>query len=539
MGSDTRMKCRLLRSDGVMTVFFALLSVPFLAVFFLMIESARFQGIRSHIQQVTDMGNYSLFSEFEKKLLTDFDLFAVDGAYGTGDFSVGRINDRLQGFVRLNTEPAASGLKALAFDPWKVSSQEADITAYALLTDHGGEALYQEAVAYMRETAILGAMDRLLNWYEDAQSAQANQETYEKEKLSADREMEDLEKQEAERRKELEEQAAAQANANSDQVISPGSETGVEQPDISGGPAPEEEKKFKNPFPALHRLARKDILDITCPQLKISDASVRRSELASKRAVRKGTLAVKKKYGGLENNLIFREYLLDRFACCLDETKEGALKYELEYILAGKTSDRQNLKAAVQRLLLVREGCNYLTCSSDESMNAQAGLISAALIGWTGIPALVAVMKHALLLGWAYAESLMDVRGLMAGGKIPLVKTHETWKVSLENLADLNEMLEGGGNKEEDGFSYRGYLRILLNMQGIADQKRRALDMVERRVAAGSGLSGFKADHCIVAVKDEVSFTAMPLFSRVTGVFLGITGTTLQEKVSGGFSYLF
>ena len=172
-------------------------------------------------------------------------------------------------------------------------------------------------------------------------------------------------------------------------------------------------------------------------------------------------------------------------------------------------------------------------------MNAQAGLISAALIGWTGIPALVAVMKHALLLGWAYAESLMDVRGLMAGGKIPLVKTHETWKVSLEKLADLNEMLEGGGSTEKDGFSYRGYLRILLNMQGIADQKRRALDMIERRVAAGSGLSGFKADHCVVAVKDEVSFRAVPLFSRVTGAFLGITGTSLQEKVSGGFSYLF
>jgi len=529
--------------SAVMTVFFTLLSVPFLAVLFLMIESARYQGIRSHVQQITDMGNYSLFSEYEKKLLTDFEIFAVDGAYGTGDFSINRVSDRLHGFIRLNTQPSASGLAALAFDPWKVSSPKARITSYALLSDHGGEAFYQEAVSYMRETAILHVTGKLLNWYEDSLDVKERQETYEKEKLSADREMEELEKEEAQRRQELEAQDPKGALSGTADGAAPGTPSenveAAATAETPEGMQQAEEKKFRNPFPALRRLAGRDILSITCGGIQISDASVRRAQLSSKRMLKKGTLSIKKKFGGLENNLIFREYLLDRLACCLDEPKEGRLKYELEYILNGKTSDRQNLKATVKSLLLVREGCNYLTCTSDEAMNAQAGMAATILIGWTGLPSLVAIMKHALLLGWAYAESLMDVRGLMEGGKIPLMKTSLQWKVSLDRLADLNEMLDSGGSSEPDGLSYRGYLRILLNMQGISDQKKRALDMVECRVCAGAGLSGFKADHCVVAVKDEVSFLAGPLFSRITGAFMGLFAADSGQTVQGGFSYLF
>ena len=49
--------------------------------------------------------------------------------------------------------------------------------------------------------------------------------------------------------------------------------------------------------------------------------------------------------------------------------KEGALlTYQIEYILSGKSSDLENLRTVVNRLLILREAANfvYLICDTDK-----------------------------------------------------------------------------------------------------------------------------------------------------------------------------
>lgn len=41
------------------------------------------------------------------------------------------------------------------------------------------------------------------------------------------------------------------------------------------------------------------------------------------------------------------------------------MAYELEYILNGKTSDKENLKSTVNSLLLMREGLNLFSAWKD------------------------------------------------------------------------------------------------------------------------------------------------------------------------------
>ena len=159
-----------------MTVMFALLTTAFLGLMFLLIDSVRYRGLYAVAAWVTDMGNHSVFGEFEKKLLTDFDLFALDGAYGTGDFSIARVEGRLDEFVTLNTEPTASGLGIFCFDPWQLKASDVKITGHTLLSDGGGEALYQEAVAFMHKTAIMNVTGKLINLYQDAQDAEEKKE---------------------------------------------------------------------------------------------------------------------------------------------------------------------------------------------------------------------------------------------------------------------------------------------------------------------------------------------------------------------------
>ena len=240
------------RVKGTITVFLSLISVLFLSLICTAVESARIQGARAQAANVVDMGNYSVFGEFEQRLLEDYEIFAVDGAYGTGDFSIERVNGRLRTFMEKNSPAQSGGLAGLCFDPWQLGLEESEISEYALLTDQGGEAFYQQAVSFMKETAVTGTIGKLFQYHHDAQSAQSNQEDYQRGKNNSDAQMEDLEQQEAARIKELEEQAAAGENAGGDLVIV--------------GEAPGEVVQ-ENPLTALEKLKRKSILDVSAANM--------------------------------------------------------------------------------------------------------------------------------------------------------------------------------------------------------------------------------------------------------------------------------
>ena len=514
--------------DGVITVFFTLLSILFLGLIFVLIESARYQGARAQAANNTDMAHYSAFSEYEQLLLKEFEIFGVDASYGSGDFSIDRFRDRLLSYMNENASPTSAGLALLGFDPWKVRTGSCRISEYALLTDDNAEPFYQQVVTYMKKTAITQAAGTLLSVWDDAQEAKKDQEQFEKEKNTADSKQEELAQKEEEAQKKLEEAQNLQ------------DESGEFQPEE----APEESfleavrrRRKLNPLPALKKLAGKDLLTITCGNVVISQNAVAGTDLTFSRWRKKGNLSLNRRQGGRLDDLYFKEYLLNHFHD-YRSWKDTKLKYELEYILSGKRSDRENLKSTIQKLLLIREGCNYAFCAADVQMSSEAGALAEILMGWTGIPALVSILKHSLLLGWAYAESLLDVRELMEGGRIPLKGTKETWLLSIDQLVNINELLEHGRGSRKEGLDYHGYLRLLMYLQGCNAQKKRGLELIELRVRSQTGLSNFQADHLVVAVHDQTEWHIPPLFSRVTGVFMGLMSGEGEILVDGGFSYL-
>ena len=231
-------------SKGSVTVFFTLLSVIFLSVLFALLESVRGQGARAHAANIVEMGNYSLFSEYEGQMLADYALFGVDGSYGSGDFSISRVTDRWKEFLTENTHPSASGLPALCFDPWKIELTDGKIPEYTLLTDENGAYFYQQAVSFMRKTAITNITAKLYEWYRRSLDAKEKQESYQREKYAVDKEMDELEKTEKKMKEELEEQQTAL------------------EPAATNAPVVLPDPSIKNPLPALRRLARKDLLRI-------------------------------------------------------------------------------------------------------------------------------------------------------------------------------------------------------------------------------------------------------------------------------------
>lgn len=110
-------------------------------------------------------------------------------------------------------------------------------------------------------------------------------------------------------------------------------------------------------------------------------------------------------------------------------------------------------------------------------------------------------------------------------------------RLTLDQLVYLEQLLQEDGSGNQDGESYRDYLRILLNLQSVSTQKKRALDLVELNLSSRPGLSNFQVDHCVVGIRWQASWLIPPVFSRVPAVFLGSGLEGWTVTVDSRFAY--
>ena len=141
-------------------------------------------------------------------------------------------------------------------------------------------------------------------------------------------------------------------------------------------------------------------------------------------------------------------------------------------------------------------------CSSD--LHALAlGIASGFLV-----PPAAVIIEAALLLCWSFAESILDVRELFHGGKVPLMKNAATWQLSLENLPNLLENLDSQRRNDENGMSYEDYLQVLLLARSKKEKLDRGMDMIETSIRESKGRESFRLDCCIEAIEASVDVDA-------------------------------
>ena len=184
------------------------------------------------------------------------------------------------------------------------------------------------------------------------------------------------------------------------------------------------------------------------------------------------------------------------------------LRYQVEYILEGKDNDLDNLKAVAGRLLIIREGVNFAHLLSEPGKRSQAAALAAAIAATFLIPPAASVIEKAVLLCWAFGESILDVRELLDGGKIPLVKSAGDWQLSLENLSNLLDSLDTRRRSVENGMSYEDYLQVLLMSKSKSMKLKRGMDMVELGIRSMPQRERFRLDCCITAIEAAVDVRA-------------------------------
>lgn len=138
---------------------------------------------------------------------------------------------------------------------------------------------------------------------------------------------------------------------------------------------------------------------------------------------------------------------------------------------------------------------------ADAGKRAQIQALSLAIASGFLIPPAAVVIEAALILCWSFAESILDLRELFHGGRVPLTKTAATWQLSLENLPNLLEGLDSQRRDAKGGMSYEDYLQVLLLSKSKAVKLTRGMDMIEVEIRSTKGKESFRLDCCIEAAE--------------------------------------
>lgn len=192
----------------------------------------------------------------------------------------------------------------------------------------------------------------------------------------------------------------------------------------------------------------------------------------------------------LGEKLLFLTYLTDHFS----DFRSGAsgdtvLEYELEYILCGKTADTENLSSFLFRILLVRLlFCLIHVLSDSEKTNKAQGLAT-GLLGFTGLPMLISVMKYLILFLWAAEGAMVETAAIIRGKKVAVLPTKTNFPVQFEEMLFMSKPLiqsKAENRKDDTGIrlGYQEYLLFFLLLQKEELQNYRAMDLIQINLAA-------------------------------------------------------
>lgn len=461
--------------NAYLTVYLALCLAVILSLFLTLLDGVRRNGARLEAECVTDIGLQSIMAEYHRELMKQYNLFAIDSSYGTATCGKANTEAHLLKYLSGNLSYDDIFLSDYLYrDFLALKVEQVELTKGAILTDYAGAVFRDSAVNAVKDDIGLDLLQNLQDWMQkvEVNGLEEGKEEIQREELD----------------KEIEEWIEAYDGTQEETLVG-----GWGQ--VQGG----------NPTDELEFLERKGILHLVVGSETALSQNVLNTENLIMDRMQKGQVNrgnIEREEGTqaqeLTERFLFQEYLLRYMGRYGMEHEEDALHYQIEYLIAGKESDVENLRSVANRLCVLREAANAMYLMSDETKKGEVRIAAAALCTLIMQPGLTPLLEGAILLAWAYAESVYDVKSLLAGGKIPLLKDSSSWHYSLSTVLEGSL---GDSATEGEGLCYQDYLRIFMMLADRDTITARAMNMVEADIRKTPGNTAFRLDGCYGAVE--------------------------------------
>ena len=456
------------KENAYLTVYLALCTTLILSLYLVLIDGARRGGAALEATCAAEMGMQNIMAEYHRELLNRFNLFAIDSSYGTGICGKKNTEAHLMEYLKKNLSTEDVFLGAYLYrDFFGLRADDVELTGVSILTDGGGAVFRSMAIEAVRDDVGLSLLDEIQGWMSVVEVNGLSSSEYEEERQKMDASLEEYDGREV-------------------QI----SETETVCLEV------------ENPAAQLNAKRGLGILClVTEDEQSLSDKAIDVAGLVGSRMeqgkINSGNMEVSST-DDLWNRILFQEYLMRYLDCYGSNEKDGALDYQIEYLIAGKDYDTDNLQSVANRLSAIREAANVIYLLTDQEKSLEIHEAAVLACGLIVLPELIPVVEAVILFGWAYAESLYDVKTLMSGGRVPLMKDKGSWHYALENALYGND---DEGVEEGSGLTYQDYLRILLTLTDLDTLTVRAMNMVEADLRLTPGNSRFRLDACYAKVE--------------------------------------
>ena len=467
-----------MKSKASITLFMCMTIMMITSLGFTLMEASRFLGVDKKADFVTAAVADNTFSEYIKPLWEQYGILAIDRAHGTADEGDSVLKERILEFANKQLDGET--------DYFALNPETAEIDDYMLLTDNDGAAFIHEAATYYKDNIGSEAVNFI--------SSSANQAgSYEGQYSGVD--------------KLITDSNTSLKDPESVPIDESNSKYEIRDTQLSE----EQVKKGETLVDDVSSFKSKGVLEQVVPSdKKVSAKSFNLSDSVSHRSLATGNSKNSSKATAVEK-IIFSVYLKDHFQNFTKNLGHTGQEYETEYIIVGADNDTDNLKGVVARLLAIRGVADFVTLFNDGLRNGEALELAIAVSGWTLNPAIVEIVHYGLMAAWAYMEAVLDVRLLLQGGKVSIMKTSAEWTSDLYNIVNCMSP-DYSARDSGAGMSYEDYLLTFLVIEASRDESMRAMDMVETAMNALPYYENLKMDHLICDMNITLTYEADPMF---------------------------
>lgn len=470
-----------MKIKAYLTIYLTLSLTALLAVAMVLLAGIRKNTARMEEELALDTAGWSVLAEYHQELFRQYDLFFIDTSYGSSYPAVEAIGEHIKSYANRNLQNTNLIDARLEL----IGIQDAEIAA-----DHGGQVLKRQIVEYEENYFGLDELENLLSKFEITGQEQI-----------AEKDL--LKKRDENERRLASEPPPVKKVTKKRYHLDTGKTEMIEE---------EEEVPIENPAAYVNDLRNKGILSLVVSDpAKISGKGISPEEyLSCRRDILQGTGILQERIeaGGalteVKEKILLDAYIFQKFGYFGQEKEGAGLDYQVEYLLEGKGTDTENLKAVVNKLLLFREAANAAYLYGDAAKMAEISAMAASVAAVAVAPYLQPLLETSILFAWAYIESVQDVKLLLSGGKVPVIKAASDWQTSLSSILDFKGGTVFKGTSR--GLNYQQYLSMFLLTKRENELLFSMMDVMEMDIQRTAYNENFRMDGCVSGFRAAAEF---------------------------------